>query len=256
MAGQPTIKLYTDSTPNGIKISMALEELGLPYEFEHIDITTNRQKEPWFLEINPNGRIPAITDTLPDGQQVRVFEGGSILQYLTERYDPDHKLSFPKGTRDYWECNNWLFFQHGGRSSVRIGPMHGQAAHFYRYAPTKIQYGIDRYLNETRRLYRVIDTELAKSKSGFLVADHISIADIAVLSWVIYAEFVSLDMSEFPFLQKWERMMSARPGINKGFHVPKPLMFKIREGDPEVFAQFTNERKDWILKGMEEAKKR
>ncbi|KAL6796949.1 glutathione S-transferase GstA [Trichoderma sp. SZMC 28012] len=247
MASQPSIKLYTDSTPNGIKISMALEELGIPYEFEHIDITTNRQKEPWFLEINPNGRIPAITDTLSDGQQVRVFEGGSILQYLTERYDPEHKLSFPKGTRDYWECNNWLFFQHGGKSSV---------SHFYRYAPTKIQYGIDRYINETRRLYRVIDAELAKSKSGFLVADHISIADIAVLSWVIYAEFVSLDMSEFPFLQKWERMMSARPGINKGFHVPKPLMFKIREGDPEVFAQFTNERKDWILKGMEEAKTR
>ncbi|KAJ4857248.1 hypothetical protein T069G_08145 [Trichoderma breve] len=251
MASQPSIKLYTDSTPNGIKISMALEELGVPYEFEHIDITTNRQKEPWFLEINPNGRIPAIVDTLSNGQQVRVFEGGSILQYLTERYDPEHKLSFPKGTRDYWECNNWLFFQHGG-----IGPMHGQAAHFYRYAPTKIQYGIDRYINETRRLYRVIDAELAKSKSGFLVANHISIADIAVLSWVIYAEFVSLDMSEFPFLQKWERMMSARPGINKGFHVPKPLMFKIKEGDPEVFAQFTNERKDWILKGMEEAKKR
>ncbi|QYT04398.1 hypothetical protein H0G86_011304 [Trichoderma simmonsii] len=251
MADQPSIKLYTDSTPNGIKISMALEELGIPYEVEHIDITTNRQKEPWFLEINPNGRIPAITDTLPDGQQVRVFEGGSILQYLTERYDPQHEISFPKGTRDYWECNNWLFFQHGG-----IGPMHGQAAHFYRYAPTKIQYGIDRYINETRRLYRVIDAELAKSKSGFLVADHISIADIAVLSWVIYAEFVSLDMNEFPFLQKWERMMSARPGINKGFHVPKPLMFKLKEGDPEVFAQFTNERKDWILKGMEEAKKR
>ncbi|KAK0756565.1 hypothetical protein N5P37_010718 [Trichoderma harzianum] len=255
MPGQPSIKLYTDSTPNGIKISMALEELGVPYEVDHIDITTNRQKEPWFLEINPNGRIPAIVDTLSDGQQVRVFEGGSILQYLTERYDPEHKLSFPKGTRDYWECNNWLFFQHGGR--FRIGPMHGQAAHFYRYAPTKIQYGIDRYINETRRLYRVIDAELAKSKSGFLVADHISIADIAVLSWVIYAEFVSLDMSEFPFLQKWERMMSARPGINKGFHVPKPLMFKIKQGDPEVFAQFTNERKDWILKGMEEeAKKR
>ncbi|OPB45216.1 glutathione S-transferase [Trichoderma guizhouense] len=264
MAGQPSIKLYTDSTPNGIKISMALEELGLPYEVEHIDITTNRQKEPWFLEINPNGRIPAITDTIPDGQQVRVFEGGSILQYLTERYDPEHKLSFRKGTRDYWESWRQVFgllvcclnLRLTLNFNLGIGPMHGQAAHFYRYAPTKIQYGIDRYINETRRLYRVIDSELAKSKSGFLVADHISIADIAVLSWVIYAEFVSLDMNEFPFLQKWERMMSARPGINKGFHVPKPLMFKIREGDPEVFAQFTNERKDWILKGMEEAKKR
>ncbi|KAL6826175.1 glutathione S-transferase GstA [Trichoderma camerunense] len=233
MADQPSIKLYTDSTPNGIKISMALEELGLPYEVEHIDITTNRQKEPWFLEINPNGRIPAITDTLPDGQQ----------------NTNSHSPKAPEITGS--AITGSSFSMEAG-----IGPMHGQAAHFYRYAPTKIQYGIDRYINETRRLYRVIDAEPAGSKSGFLVADHISIADIAVLSWVIYAEFVSLDMSEFPFLQKWERMMSARPGINKGFHVPKPLMFKIREGDPEVFAQFTNERKDWILKGMEEAKKR
>ena len=115
MASKPQIKLYTDSTPNGIKVSMALEELGLPYEFEHIDISTNRQKEPWYLEINPNGRIPAILDTLDNGEQIRVFEGGSILQYLTERYDPEHKLSFPAGTLEYWECKSWLFFQHGGK---------------------------------------------------------------------------------------------------------------------------------------------
>jgi hypothetical protein len=114
MAPQPHIKLYTDSTPNGIKITTALEELGIPYEFEHVDISTLRQKEPWFLEINPNGRIPAIVDTFDDGEPIRVFEGGSILQYVTDRYDPEHKLSFPKGSRDYWECNNWLFFQHGG----------------------------------------------------------------------------------------------------------------------------------------------
>lgn len=115
MMTSPRLKLYTDSTPNGIKISMALEELGLPYEVEHIDISTNRQKEPWFLEINPNGRIPAIVDMSDDGEQIRVFEGGSILQYLTERYDPDHKLSFPRGSKEYWECNNFLFFQHGGQ---------------------------------------------------------------------------------------------------------------------------------------------
>lgn len=94
MTTQPWLKLYTDSTPNGIKISMALEELGLAYEFEHIDISTNRQKEPWYLEINPNGRIPAIVDTSEDGEPIRIFEGGSILQYLTERYDSEHKLSF------------------------------------------------------------------------------------------------------------------------------------------------------------------
>lgn len=99
---------------------MALEELELPYEFEHIDIRSDRQKEPWFLEINPNGRIPAIVDTFDDGQQIRIFEGGSILQYLTERYDTEHRLSFARGTRDYWECNNWLFFQHGGKLNLSM----------------------------------------------------------------------------------------------------------------------------------------
>ena len=97
---------------------MALEELGLPYKVEHIDITTNRQKEPWFLEINPNGRIPAITDTYDDGEPIHIFEGGSILQYLVDRYDPEHKLSFPKGSREAWQTNNWLFFQHGGKYGV------------------------------------------------------------------------------------------------------------------------------------------
>lgn len=112
---RPNITLYTDSTPNGIKISIALEELGLPYKVEHIDISTNRQKEPWFLEINPNGRIPALTDTFSDGQQIRLFEGGSILQYLAEQYDQEeHKISFPRGSREYYEVNNWVFFQHGG----------------------------------------------------------------------------------------------------------------------------------------------
>ena len=114
MSQRPNITLYTDSTPNGIKISIALEELGIPYKVEHIDISTNKQKEDWFLEINPNGRIPAMTDTFEDGQQIRLFEGGSILQYLAEQYDKDHKISFPKGTREYYEANNWLFFQHGG----------------------------------------------------------------------------------------------------------------------------------------------
>jgi glutathione S-transferase len=118
MAAQPNITLYTDSTPNGIKISIALEELGLPYKTEHIDISTNKQKEPWFLEINPNGRIPAITDSFSDGKDIRVFEGGSILQYLAERYDPDHKISFPTGSREWVECNNWLYFQHGGMLSI------------------------------------------------------------------------------------------------------------------------------------------
>lgn len=134
--------------------------------------------------------------------------------------------------------------------------MQGQAAHFYRYAPNKIQYGIDRYINETRRLYRVLDTQIAKSRSGFLVGDHISIADVAALSWVIYARYVNVDLDEFPSLKKWEKMMSLRPGISRGFHVPKTLMIKEKADDPEFIERYAKETSQWILKGMEKDKER
>ncbi|RMZ86526.1 hypothetical protein DV736_g6254, partial [Chaetothyriales sp. CBS 134916] len=220
MAGRkPQLTLYTDATPNGIKISIALEELGLPYKTEHIDISTNRQKEPWFLAINPNGRIPALTDTFgADGEVIRLFEGGSILQYLAEQYDAEkHKISFPRGSRESYECNNWLFFQHGG-----VGPMQGQANHFSRYAPEKIQYGIDRYINETRRLYRVLDTQLAESKSGFL----------------------------FPHVKKWEEMMLAREGVSRGSNVPKKLMVKERLKDQKFQEDHAAKAREWIQRGM------
>jgi glutathione S-transferase len=109
---RPNIHLYTAQTPNGIKISITLEELGLPYEFTNIDISKNTQKEPWFLAINPNGRIPALTDTFEDGEQIKLFESGSIQQYLVEQYDKDYRISYPKGTREYYEVNNWVSFAH------------------------------------------------------------------------------------------------------------------------------------------------
>lgn len=248
---RPNITLYTDSTPNGIKISIALEELGLPYKVEHLNISTNRQKEPWFLEINPNGRIPAITDTFSDGQQIRLFESGSIFQYLVEQYDKDYKISYPKGSREYYEMNNWLFFQNAG-----LGPMQGQANHFVRYAPEKIQYGMDRYVNETRRLYGVLDKHLQSSKSGFLVGDHISIADITTIGWVVWAAWAGVDIDEFPTLKKWEEMMSERPGVKKGCDVPKPLNIKERMKDKEKLEAFAKEASKWIVKGMEDDKKK
>lgn len=113
----PDIHLYTTQTPNGIKISITLEELGLPYTVHKIDISKNTQKEPWFLEINPNGRIPALTDKFTDGETIRLFESGSIQQYLVERYDTEYRISYPRGTREYWEVNNWLFFLNAG-----VGP--------------------------------------------------------------------------------------------------------------------------------------
>jgi glutathione S-transferase len=112
MASRPDIHLYTTQTPNGIKISITLEELGLPYKHTKIDISKNTQKEPWFLEINPNGRIPALTDTFEDGKTIRLFESGSIQQYLVDQYDKDHKISYPRGTREYYEMNNWVSSYH------------------------------------------------------------------------------------------------------------------------------------------------
>ena len=114
---RPDIHLYTTQTPNGIKISITLEELGIPYTVHKIDISKNTQKEPWFLEINPNGRIPALTDAFTDGQTIRLFESGSIQQYLVDQYDKDYKISYPRGTREYYEMNNWLFFLNAG-----VGP--------------------------------------------------------------------------------------------------------------------------------------
>ena len=146
---RPNLVLYTDATPNGLKASIALEELGLPYKTEHINIATNKQKEQWFLDINPNGRIPAMTDTFSDGKTIRLFESGGIFQYLVDEYDKDYKISFPKGTREYYQMTNWVFFQNAG-----LGPMQGQANHFVRYAPEKIEYGMNRYVNETRRPVR------------------------------------------------------------------------------------------------------
>lgn len=110
MSSRPDIHLYTAQTPNGIKISITLEELGLPYKFTKIDIGKNTQKEPWFLEINPNGRIPALTDTFKDGEMIRLFESGSIQQYLVAEYDTDYKISYPPGTREYYEMNSWVWF--------------------------------------------------------------------------------------------------------------------------------------------------
>ncbi|KAG8408082.1 hypothetical protein J3459_018208 [Metarhizium acridum] len=152
MATKTDIVLYTASTPNGIKASIALEELGLQYQVSRVrdQDDGNEQKQPWFLDINPNGRIPALTDTL-DGKKIRVFESGAILEYLADRYDKDHKISYPRGTAEHWEVTSWLMWQMGG-----LGPMQGQSNHFKRYAPEKIEYGINRYGNETRRLYRTM----------------------------------------------------------------------------------------------------
>ena len=209
------------------------------------------QKEPWFLEINPNGRIPALTDTFSDGKTIRLFESASILEYLAEQYDKDHKISYPQGSRESYEVRNWLIFQNAG-----LGPMQGQANHFVRYAPEKIEYGINRYVNETRRLYGVLDKHLATSTSGFIVGDHISIADITTIGWVMSAAWAGIEVDEFPHLKAWEEMMMKREGVEKGRHVPSPHRIKEMMKDKEAVERHAAQLGAWVQEGMKgDAKK-
>lgn len=245
------IHLYTAATPNGIKVSILLEELGLKYETTNIDMTKNVQKEPWFLEINPNGRIPAITDTFTDGKTIRIFESGSILQYLVDRYDTEHKVSYPKDSREYYEVNSWLHWQMGG-----LGPMQGQLNHFNRYAPEKIQYGINRYKGEVRRLYRTMENQLKATNTGFLVGDRCTIADISCWGWVAASKWGGIDIDEFPTLKKWLFELVKRPGFEAGRNVPSKhgALDQYNMTEEELDAKAAAGR-EWIQASMKEEAK-
>ncbi|KAF2148217.1 glutathione S-transferase [Myriangium duriaei CBS 260.36] len=243
-----TIKLYTAGTPNGQKVNIALEELGLDYEVIKIDIAKNVQKEPWFLDINPNGRIPAIVDTTVNPPQ-RIFEGGSILQYLTARYDKDHKISFPYDSAEYWETIEWIVWMQSG-----IGPMQGQANHFYRYAPEKIEYGINRYQTETKRLYQVLEDRLvaqsSKGKGLWIVGGKYTIADLACFSWVEWFRWAGLTLDKFPKIQEWKKVIEERPATEKGLNVPDKFelreAMKTKEGEEEYAKHHSN----WVMQGQ------
>jgi glutathione S-transferase len=214
-------------------------------------LSKNTQKEPWFREINPNGRIPALTDTFDDGKIIRLFESGSIMQYLVARYDQDHKISFPPGTREYYEMNNWLFFQNAG-----VGPMQGQANHFTRYAPETIQYGVDRYQNETRRLYGVLEKHLEDGSKEYLVGNKCTIADIAHYGWIASAGWAGIEINDFPTLKAWEERMEKRPGVAKGQDIPVPFELKRVLRDKKKTEEHAASSRAWVQAGMKEDAKR
>jgi len=203
------IELYTAATPNGRKISIALEELGLPYEVRTIDLMEGEQKEDWFLELNPNGRIPVIRDTEPEEPLV-IFESGAILVYLAEKTG---KL-MPSDVAGRSRVMQWLMFQMGG-----VGPMMGQANVFARYAPEKIPYAIERYQREGRRLFEVMERRLGEAR--FLAGDEYSVADIANWAWVITHEWSGIDASGLPNLKRWLEEIAARPAVEKGRRIPE-----------------------------------
>jgi len=203
------IDLYTAGTPNGWKISIALEELGLPYEVRRLFLPRDEQKEPWFLRINPNGRIPAIVDR--DAGNQSVFESGAILIYLAEKTGRLLATSGPQRVA----ALEWLMFQMAG-----IGPMMGQANHFLRNAPEKLPYAIQRYQEESRRLFEALDLRLAGHE---YLAGEFSIADIATWPWIRIHFFSETSIEGLANLQRWLDALGKRPAFEKGVIVPDAI---------------------------------
>lgn len=201
------IELFTAATPNGHKVSIMLEELGLPYEVRGLRLSAGEQKEPWYLGINPNGRIPTIVDH--DNDDFAVFESGAILIYLAEKTGSALLPSDPKQRSLVLQ---WLMFQMGG-----VGPMQGQAHVFVRYAPEQIPYAIARYKEEVERLYRVLDTRLRDHE--YLAGDY-SIADIATWPWVRIHFWADVSIDDMPHLTRWKEAIRARPAVDRGILVP------------------------------------
>ncbi len=202
------IELFTAATPNGWKISIALEEMGLPYTVRLLTLSKLEQKEDWFLEINPNGRIPAIIDHA--NGDFAVFESGAILIYLAETYgDKSPVRLLPTEPKARSRVLQWLMFQMAG-----VGPMMGQANVFYRYAPEKIPYAIDRYQREVRRLFEVMERQLAANE--YIAGSEYSIADIALWSWVAGYGWSGVSVDGLPQLERWMNLVGARPAARKG----------------------------------------
>jgi GST-like protein len=203
------IELYTWPTPNGHKVHIMLEECGLPYAVHAVDIGAGDQFKPEFLAISPNNKMPAIVDPEgPDGQPMSLFESGAILLYLagkTGRF-------LPRSTRGKYEALQWLMFQMGG-----VGPMLGQAHHFRIYAPEKIAYAIDRYTNEAKRLYGVLDRQLADN--DYVAGKEYTVADMAVWPWLRSWENQGVRMDDYPNVKAWFEAIGNRPAVQRGIEV-------------------------------------
>jgi GST-like protein len=223
------IELYYWPTPNGWKITIMLEELGVPYEVKYVNINKGEQFEPSFLKIAPNNRMPAIVDPEgPGGKPISIFESGAILQYLGRKFGK----FYPADERQRVQVEEWLFWQVGG-----LGPMAGQAHHFRQYAPEKLPYAVDRYTNEVNRLYGVMNKRLADRE--FLAGEY-SIADMAAIGWVRSHKNQGQDLDDFPNLKRWFDAILARPAVERALVVGQERRSNIaddKEAQKVLFGQ-------------------
>jgi GSH-dependent disulfide-bond oxidoreductase len=219
------IELYYWPTPNGWKISIMLEECGLPYNLNLVNISKGDQFKPEFLAFSPNNRMPAIIDPEgPDGQPISIFESGAILQYLGRKTGK----FYPKSERERVEVDQWLFWQMGG-----FGPMLGQTHHFRIYAPEKIPYAIDRYTNESNRLYGVLNKRLADHA---YIAGEYSIADMACIGWAKLWERQGQNIKDFPHVERWLEACLARPAVERGLALSAEQRAVSNPADPAAQA--------------------
>ena len=232
------IDLFTAATPNGHKVSIALEELALPYRMRVLDLGAREQKQPWFLAINPNGRIPAIVDRAEG--DFTVFESGAILIYLAEKTG----RLLPSSAKGRSRVLRWLMFQMGG-----VGPMMGQANVFHRYLAERIPAAIDRYQGETRRLFRVLDGHLAGHE--YLAGDY-SIADIANWAWVRTYRWSGVEVDDMPNLKRWIDTVRARPAVQRGIERPPSSIGERRDND-EGARRFAEEARRMVETGQSRA---
>jgi GST-like protein len=219
-----TIDLYYWPTPNGKKITIFLEEVGLPYNLMPVDITAGEQFDEEFLRISPNNKVPAIVDSEgPNGEPLSVFESGAILLYLAEKTG----RFMPSSPRQRYEALQWLMFQVSS-----VGPMLGQAHHFRGYAPEEISYAVDRYTNEAARLYGVMDSRL--SEFEYFVDDYYSIVDMAIYPWVASHKRQGQKIGDFPNLRRWYEAMGKRPAVRRAMEVGEELRRPIEDLDEEA----------------------
>jgi len=220
------IELYYWPTPNGWKVSIALEEMGLPYEVRYVNIGRGEQFAPEFLAISPNNRMPAIVDRDPPGggEPVSIFESGAVLLYLAEKSGQ----FLPRDLRGRSEVAQWVMWQMGG-----LGPMGGQVGHFRLYAPEPVAYAIDRYTDEVNRLYGVLDRRLAGRE---YICGAASIADFACWPWIVPHERHGQQIADFPNLQAWYERMKQRPGVRRGFDVGLEIR-RAASGGPDAEAR-------------------
>jgi len=230
------IELYTWPTPNGHKIHIMLEETGLPYRVHPIDIGKGEQFEPEFLKISPNNKMPAMVDTEgPDGKPFALAESGAMLFYLASKTG----RFLPKDIAKRWKVLQWTMFQMG-----HIGPMLGQAHHFLGYAPEKIEYAMNRYRNEAKRLYGVVDKQLAASE--FLACDEYTIADMATMPWLRFPERQGVEIEEYPHVKRWRDKIAARPAVKRALEVLK---------DARRAGEMTKEQKEVLFGATQYAKR-